>query len=199
LLGQRGARSGWAARRTSSATRSSRRTGDARTGAADLTAGQGTNRSSGENLFRAALLVKGLDGAVELLAALALAFGSAHLLDGLVQLVLDHHLLGGPHSALAERFATGEEHLVGSDRTFAVVYLLLHGLTKCGLVIALARRIRPAYPVAVVVLGGFVGYEIYRAVQTGSVLLPVLAAIDVLVIVLVIREYRRLGPVPEAT
>lgn len=136
---------------------------------------------------------------MELLAALALAFGSVHLLDGLVQLVLDHHLLGGPHSALAERFATGEEHLVGSDRTFAVVYLLLHGLTKCGLVIALARRVRPAYPVAVVVLGGFVGYEIYRAVQTGSVLLPVLAAIDVLVIVLVIREYRRLGPVPEAT
>jgi uncharacterized membrane protein len=31
------------------------------------------------------------------------------------------------------------------------------------------------------------------------VLLPVLAAIDVLVIVLVIREYRRLGSVPEAT
>jgi uncharacterized membrane protein len=54
------------------------------------------------------------------------------------------------------------------------------------------RRIRPAYPVAVVVLGAFVVYEIYRATQTGSVLLPFLAALDVAIIVLIIREYRNL-------
>jgi uncharacterized membrane protein len=133
---------------------------------------------------------------VELLAALALAFGSADLLDGLVRLVLDHHLLGGPQSALAERFAAGEEHLVGAGRTFAVVYLLLHGITKCGLVLALARRVRAAYPVAVVVLGLFVVYELYRAVRTGSVVLPLLAALDVFVIVLIIREYRLLRSEP---
>jgi uncharacterized membrane protein len=48
----------------------------------------------------------------------------------------------------------------------------------------------PAYPVAVVVLGAFVVYEVYRATQTGSVLLPFLAALDIVVIALVIREYR---------
>jgi uncharacterized membrane protein len=63
---------------------------------------------------------------------------------------------------------------------------------KCGLVLALARRVRPAYPIAAVVLGLFVAYELYRAVRTGSLLLPVLAALDVLVIALVLREYRRL-------
>ena len=45
---------------------------------------------------------------------------------------------------------------------------------------------------AVVVLGAFVVYEIYRATQTGSVLLPSLAVLDILVIALVIREYRAL-------
>jgi uncharacterized membrane protein len=40
-------------------------------------------------------------------------------------------------------------------------------------------------------------YEIYRAFRTGSVLLPVLAALDLLVIALVVREYRRLGAGPE--
>ena len=38
----------------------------------------------------------------------------------------------------------------------------------------------------------FVVYEVYRASQTGSVLLPVLAVVDVAVITLVVREYRAL-------
>ena len=63
---------------------------------------------------------------------------------------------------------------------------------KIALVVAMLRRWLPAYPVAVAVLAVFVAYEIYRAVHTGSVLLAFLAALDVAVIVLVIREYRLL-------
>jgi uncharacterized membrane protein len=59
---------------------------------------------------------------------------------------------------------------------------------------ALLRKWRPAYPVAAVVLGVFVGYELLRAVHTGSLVLPFLAALDVLVIVLVLREYRLISP-----
>ena len=151
-----------------------------------------TDRVAGEGLFRAALLLKGLDGAVELLAAVALVVATPDVLEGFVRLVLDYHLLGGPHSDLARRFAAGEEQFSGSGRTFAVVYLALHGVVKCGLVVAMARRIRPAYPVAAVVLGVFVVYELYRATRTGSVLLPAFAALDVLIIVLIIREYLRL-------
>ncbi len=151
-----------------------------------------TGATAGENLFRTALWIKGCDGAVELLAGLAVAVGTPGWIEGLVRMVLDHHLLGGPHSAVAERFAAGAEQLTGTGRTFAVVYLLLHGVVKCGLVLALARRVRPAYPVAAVVLGLFVAYELYRAVRTGSLLLPVLAALDLFVIALVLREYRRL-------
>lgn len=158
--------------------------------------GTRTGRSTGEGLFRAALLVKGLDGAVELLVAVVLAVGTPTLFEGLARAVLDHHLLGGPHSELAMRFAAGEEQLVGAGRTFAVVYLALHGVIKCGLVAAMALRVRPAYPVAVVALGLFVCYELVRAVRTGSLLLPVFAALDVLIIVLIVREYRRLGRPP---
>ena len=151
-----------------------------------------TERSAGEGLFRAALLLKGLDGAVELLAAVALLVATPAVLEGFVRVVLDHHLLGGPHSDLAMRFAAGGEQLAGRGRTFAVVYLALHGLIKCGLVVAMARRVRPAYPVAAVVLGLFVVYELYRATRTGSVLLPAFAALDVVIIGLIVREYLRL-------
>ena len=43
------------------------------------------------------------------------------------------------------------------------------------------------------VLGAFVVYELYRATQTGSVLLPLLAVLDVAIIVMIVREYRLLG------
>jgi uncharacterized membrane protein len=86
----------------------------------------------------------------------------------------------------------GTAEFASGNRTFAVVYLALHGLIKLALVVALLREWRAAYPVAVVVLGIFVLYEVYRATQTGSLLLPFLAAFDVAVIVLVWREYRAL-------
>jgi uncharacterized membrane protein len=63
---------------------------------------------------------------------------------------------------------------------------------KLALVLALLRRWVPAYPVAVVVLGVFVVYEVYRATRTGSILLPALAALDVAIIAVVVREYRLL-------
>jgi uncharacterized membrane protein len=58
--------------------------------------------------------------------------------------------------------------------------------------VALLRRWVPAYPVAIAVLGAFVVYELYRATRTGSILLPVLAVLDIAIIVLIVREYRLL-------
>jgi uncharacterized membrane protein len=145
-----------------------------------------------DRLLRAALFLKGLDGAVELLAGVALAVVGPRELGGLTRRVVEHHLLGSPHGALAERLTAGEAALAGGDRTFAVAYLTLHGLVKLGLVVALLREVRPAYPVAIGVLGVFVVVELTRAVPTGSVLLAVAAALDLVVIALVVREYRRL-------
>jgi uncharacterized membrane protein len=144
-----------------------------------------------DRLLRAALFLKGLDGGVELLAGLALAVVGPRELAGLTRRVVEHHLLGSPHGALAERFTAGEASLSG-DRVFAVLYLTLHGLVKLGLVVALLREVMPAYPVAVGVLGLFLGYEAYRAAHTGSVTLWVAAALDLAIALLVVREYRRL-------
>ena len=74
----------------------------------------------------------------------------------------------------------------------AVVYLGLHGVLKLAMVLALLRKWIRAYPVVVAVLVLFVAYELYRAFHTGSIVLPVLAAIDLAIIVMVIREYRML-------
>ena len=141
---------------------------------------------------RTTLLRQALGGRVELLAGVALALVGPRELGELTRRVISHHLLGSPRGALAERFTAGEAALSGGDRTFAVVYLTLHGLVKLGLVVALLRELRPAYPVAIGVLAVFVGYEAYRAVRTGSSALWAAAALDLAITVLVVREYRRL-------
>jgi uncharacterized membrane protein len=59
-------------------------------------------------------------------------------------------------------------------------------------VFALLKKVMPMYPVAAVVLAGFVVYELWRAVHTHSIALPFFAALDIVIIVLVMREYRQL-------
>lgn len=151
-----------------------------------------TEGPRGELLFKVALTLKGIDGAIELIGAVVLLIIPTGTVQTLISDVLSHDLLGPPDGSLAKHFVSGTAEFASGNRTFAVVYLGLHGIVKLALVVAMLRRIRPAYPVAVVVLGAFVIYEIYRATQTGSVLLPFLAALDVAIIVLIIREYRTL-------
>jgi uncharacterized membrane protein len=145
-----------------------------------------------ERLFRAALLVKGLDGAAELVAAVVLLLVPAAAVHQVVANIISRDLLGPPDAFLTRHLVAGTAEFASGDRTFVVVYLGLHGVVKLALVAALLREWRPAYPVAAVVLGVFVVYELVRAFHTGSVVLALLASLDVLVVALVVREYRRL-------
>jgi uncharacterized membrane protein len=145
-----------------------------------------------ELLFRIAMAVKGIDGLIELIGGITLLLVSQAEVQKVIAAVVTRDLLGPPDGSLARHFVAGTAEFASGDRTFAVLYLLLHGVLKVALVIALLRHWLPAYPVAIVVLGLFVVYELYRATQTGSVLLPVLAVVDIAVIVLVVREYRAL-------
>ena len=145
-----------------------------------------------ERLFRIALLVKGVDGAAELVAAVALLLVPTATVHRVVADIVSRDLLGPPDGFLTRHLVAGTEEFASGNRTFVVVYLGLHGIVKLALVWALLRRWRPAYPVAAVVLGVFVVYELIRAVHTGSVVLPLLAALDVLIIVFILREYRLL-------
>jgi uncharacterized membrane protein len=146
-----------------------------------------------DRLFRIALLVKAVDGAAELVGALVLLTVPGAALASLVNDIVARDLLGPPDGSLARHFEAGTAEFVSGSRMFAVVYLALHGVVKLALVVALLlRRWQPAYPVAALVLGVFVAYELYRATRTGSVLLPLLAALDLAIIWLIVREYRLL-------
>lgn len=146
-----------------------------------------------ERLFRIAVAIKGIDGGVQLVAAIALLFIPPTLVLRAAHAVITRDLVGDPNGALAAHLQEAAGHFAGGGtRWFAILYLLLHGLVKLGLVVALWRKIMPAYPVAVLVLAAFVVYEVIRAVHTHSIALPFFAALDVVIIVLVVREYLQL-------
>jgi uncharacterized membrane protein len=154
-------------------------------------------RSGGtDRLFRIAVILKGIDGGVQLLGGLLLIVVPPAAITGLANAIITRDLLGDPNGTLAQHLQTAAGNFAGGGdggtRLFAIVYLLAHGVIKLALVWALLRKILVAFPIGVVVLTGFVVYEVWRAVHTHSIALPIFAALDVVIIVLVIREYFKL-------
>jgi len=146
-----------------------------------------------DRMFKLAVALKGIDGGVQFLGALLLMIIPPTAISGLANDVITRDLLGDPNGTLASHLRIAATHFVdGGTRTFAIVYLLAHGVIKLALVWALLRKILWAFPVAVVVLSGFVVYEVWRAVHTHSISLPIFVALDLLIIILVIREYVKL-------
>ncbi len=146
-----------------------------------------------DRLFRFAIALKGIDGGVQLIGGLLLMVIPPAAITGLANTIITRDLLGDPNGTLAQHLQTAAGNFAGGGtRLFAIIYLLAHGLIKLALVWALAKRVMWAFPAGVVVLSAFVVYEVWRAVHTHSITLPIFAALDVAIIVLVIREYRKL-------
>ncbi|MCG8914925.1 DUF2127 domain-containing protein [Actinokineospora sp. PR83] len=144
-------------------------------------------------LFRLAVVVKGADGVLQLLGALVLLLVPPALITGVANAVITRDLLGDQRGMLAHHLSrAAADFAEGGTRGFAIWYLLLHGVVKIGLVVALSRRVVTAFPVACVVLLALVGYEVLRAVRTDSIALAAFAAVDLLVVAAVWREFRRL-------
>lgn len=143
-------------------------------------------------LFLIGVLIKAIDGVLEVLGGLFLLFvGPAHLHRWLADLT-QHELSEDPNDLVA-RFLLGvQAQLTEQTRIFATIYLIVHGLIKIGLVIAMLRRRLWAFPTAIVIFALFIIYQVYRYTITGGVWLLVLSAIDLIVIVLVWLEYRYL-------
>jgi uncharacterized membrane protein len=146
-----------------------------------------------DRMFAIAVTLKGIDGGLQFLGALLLMVIPPTLITGAANVIITRDLLGDPNGTLSTHLATAADHFAnGSTRWFAILYLLAHGLIKLVLVWALLKHVLWMFPVSVLVLAGFVVYEVWRAVHTHSIALPIFAALDVVIITLVIREYRKL-------
>jgi len=142
--------------------------------------------------FDVGVLFKGAEGVLEIIAGTWLAF-SPEALHSLAFRLSVKELLHDPEDRVAELLRHFAEALGTGRHTFAIVYLLAHGLVKVVLAAGLLRNQRWAYPFAVCVLIAFAAYQLYRFTHTHSVLLPVLSLVDLAIAWLVWREWRMRG------
>ena len=144
-------------------------------------------------MFSIGVIGKGIDGVLEIIGgALLLGFRPDQLNDMVRQLTL-HELNEDPHDLVVHLLLELVHHISHDIKLFAAIYLLSHGMIKLGLVVALLRKKLWAFPTAIAVFVLFLGYQMYRYSQTGSMSMLVLSGLDVIVIGLTWLEYRRLS------
>ncbi len=148
--------------------------------------------------FRIAILFKGIDGLLETAGGTILLFISREDIRHLVYGLLQGELLEDPNDLIANYVIRAAAHLSVSTKTFAAVYLLVHGVVKLGLATAIWRYRLWAYPVAGVILSLFVAYQLGRFAFTHSIMLLLLTAVDAFIIALLPREYKHLKEMKKA-
>ena len=150
-------------------------------------------------LFETSLVIKASLTSAEFLAGLGLLMTPnapiARLLYWLNQLLywLTHYQIAEhPTDTLAAWSQRAMEGFPVATQDFYGWYLLLHGGLKLVMVVMLWARILWAYPAAMAVLSGFVIYQLFEFLHSGSPFLLMLAFFDLSMIALVWQEYKAL-------
>lgn len=141
-------------------------------------------------VFLIGVAVKGLDGAIELIGGAFLLFVTPTEILGLTRRAFASELAEDPNDPIVNGILHSIGHLASGDARFLAAYLLVHGIVKIAVVIALLVGSRRVYPWALIVLLLFLIYQVYEIVTAPSVGVIVLTALDVFVIWLTWREWR---------
>jgi uncharacterized membrane protein len=144
-----------------------------------------------DQTFEVGIILKGLDGVLEVLGGLLLLVLSPATIDQVVTSLTQHELSEDPNDFLATHLLKTAHGLTGAAVLFGAVYLLAHGMVKVILVAALLNNQLWAYPWTIAFLGVFIVYQLYRLSLNPSVGLTVLTIFDTFIAGLTYREYRK--------
>ena len=144
-------------------------------------------------LFRIGIAFKGLDGLAELAVGFLFVFFSVDALSDFVDRKARAVLEWDPDNMLAHSLQHSFAHMATGGKIFVAIYLLGHGAIKLVMVVGLLRGIRLVFPMAIVVLVGFIGYQTYRLSEHFSFGFLALTVLDAVIVALVWNEYRSSG------
>ena len=147
-------------------------------------------------LFELGVSLKSLNGMLEVIGGIFLVFSTPQSLSKLAATLLTNELLEDPKDLVANTLLHAVQRLSANAQVFASAYLLVHGIVKVGLVIALWRKKLWAYPLAGIVLVLFTVYQVYLFSHSGSLFQLVLTVVDVVILLLLWSEYRRVAQPP---
>ncbi|WP_129787963.1 DUF2127 domain-containing protein [Promicromonospora panici] len=142
-----------------------------------------------DRAFFIGLILKGLDGVLELVGGVLLLVVTPAQIGAFAQLLTQHELSEDPHDFIANSLLRLTGSLDVSATLFGAVYLLVHGVVKVILVWAVLRDRLWAYPWLIGFLLVFIAYQGYKLVVAFSWGLLLLTAFDVFIVYLTWREY----------
>jgi len=150
-------------------------------------------------MFRLGLALKGGFAMVEAVGGLLLLLvpnaGLRKLIDRLTapDIAMDRgDWLAHTFQHLAASLSIQEQH-------FYALHLIAHGTVKLAVVVLLARRLPIAFPLGIVVLAGFVTYQMHRYLTEGATGQMAMSLSDSALIALIAWEWRQHRSAPAIT
>lgn len=144
------------------------------------------------NSFEAVVLIKGIDGVLEIIGAFLLIFVNRARLDRIVEFLTQHELSEDKNDIIANLILRASHDFSVSSQYFGFIYLLSHGVVKVFLVAMLLRKKLWSYPLTEAFLILFIVYQVYRYTYSHSVWMIALTIFDIVIIFLTWLEYTRI-------
>jgi len=142
--------------------------------------------------FEIGLLLKGINGLLEIVGGLLLFFLNPDRLNSLIILLTQNELSHDPNDMVSNTLISLGHNFSISAQQFGIFYLMSHGLIKCILVFLLWKRKLWAYPLTILALALFIAYQVYRYIISPSAFMIALSVFDAIMIVLTVIEYNKI-------
>lgn len=146
-----------------------------------------------ERIYKIGVGLKGVDGLAEFIAGLALLISPSlvhTVLGAIAEELGDHH--AHVYQFIAEYVGRLDDSLARSGLVFLIIFLLSHGILKLALVYCLLKEYVRVYPYALLILGGFLVYQLYVFVRLPTIGMGLFSLLDAIIIYLVWREWHEL-------
>jgi uncharacterized membrane protein len=141
--------------------------------------------------FEIALIIKALDGLLEIAGGVLLLLIPRDTMSNWLVDVTQHELTEDPHDFVAGHLLSAGQTFLSGSLGFAALYLLAHGLVKVVLVGAVYLDNLWAYPWMIGFLLLFIGYQSWLLLHRPTLGLAALTIFDVFMVWLTWREYRK--------
>ena len=140
--------------------------------------------------FEISILLKGFHALLEIISGLAIFLTPRATIISFLTFLAGEEISEDSKDLISNFLLKTAGELSVSSQHFIAIYLLSHGIIKLFVILSLIKRRRFAYPTAIIVFSLFIIYQLHRYTFTHSPWLLVISALDFIVILLTMSEYR---------
>lgn len=144
-----------------------------------------------QKIFTASILTKAGIGVVEIIVGVFFYFVSYATLNRLADVFIYSEIAEDPDSIFLKMLGSGFQSLFAYSKLFWAFLLIAHGVVKVFLIHGLLRNKRWSYLVSAIVFSYFILDQTRRFFSIPSIFLGLITLFDILVVFLILFEYRK--------